>query len=117
MASRQVNLSQVSLKLILSFAVVFNFTLVFILPIASDDVFPIFRKQGCFKISSNPYYVPYGEFKHDILYSKLKQFGLRTSLITDPFLQCLEPHFLLLWGDNLFLNVYLLKSPLFLSIY
>ena len=110
LASRQVNLSQVSLKLILSFAVVFNFTLVFILPIASDDVFSyISESRVVSKYRSNPYYVPYDEFKHDILYSKIKTVWSKDVTNYGPLFTVFGTALSFIVGDNLFLNVYLFK--------
>lgn len=110
LASRQVRLSQVSPKLILSFAILFNLTLVFVLPVASDDVFSyISESRVVSKYRSNPYYVPYDEFKYDILYPKIKTVWSKDVTNYGPLFTAFGTILTFIGGDNLLLNVYLFK--------
>lgn len=111
LASRQISLFQVSPKLILGFAVLFNLTLVFILPVASDDVFSyISESRVVSKYRSNPYYIPYDEFKDDILYSKIKTVWSKDVTNYGPLFTVFGTALSFIGGDNLLLNVYLFKT-------
>lgn len=109
-ASMRINLFQISSKLIFGFAILFNLTLVLIPPIASDDVFSyISESRVVSKYRSNPYYVPYDEFKHDILYSKIKTVWSKDVTNYGPLFTAFGTIFTFVGGDNLLLNVYLFK--------
>ena len=109
-ASMKTNLFQISSKLILGFSVLFNLTLVLMLPIASDDVFSyISEGRVVSRYQSNPYYIPYDEFKHDILYSKIKTVWSKDATNYGPLFTVFGTILTFIGGDNLPLNVYLFK--------
>jgi len=109
--SMRINLSKISSKLIIGFAILFNLTLVLMPPIASDDVFSyISESRIVSKYRSNPYYIPYDEFKQDILYSKIKTVWSKDVTNYGPLFTTFGTILTFIGGDNLPLNVYLFKT-------
>ena len=110
-ASMKINLFRISSKLIFGFAILFNLTLVLMPPIASDDVFSyISEGRVISRYQSNPYYISYDEFKHDILYSKIKTVWSKDVTNYGPLFTVFGTILTFIGRDNLFLNVYLFKA-------
>ncbi|MCX6706398.1 MAG: glycosyltransferase family 39 protein [Candidatus Woesebacteria bacterium] len=110
LASKFEELKKVSYKLILFFAILFNFTIVCILPIASDDLFSYISVGRIIsKYHENPYVVSYDHFQNDILYPKIKTVWSQKTTAYGPVFPILDGILAFLGGDNLKLSIYLYK--------
>jgi hypothetical protein len=100
----------ISIKIIVSFAIIFNLSLIFIPPITSSDLYTyISRSRIVSEYHENPYLVPFSSFPNDELYSSLKTRWSNNTAIYGPLFTSVGSALTYIAGSNLFLNIFLFK--------
>ena len=110
--------SDVILKSILKFSVIFNFSLLFIWNVASDDLYThIQRGRMVAKYKANPYVETYDSYKFDEFYGRIKTIWSNELSIYGPSFTLLTAFISFITRDNLLVNILIFKSMYaFLSV-
>jgi len=103
-------INNVPIKHIVVFAVVFNFILLFVWPIASTDIFSYIYQSRVVSIhQANPYLVAYDSFTNDAFYDFIRNRWSSLPAIYGPAFFFIAVPFSYLAQNNIFLNMALFK--------
>lgn len=107
---KRIDFKKVEFKYIVSFAILFNLTLLFILPLSSNDLYTyVYRSRIASKYHQNPYLVAYDNFPDDEFYSQISNRWSGNTTVYGPFFLAIGIILSDVGGDNLLLNIFLIK--------
>lgn len=105
-----VSKNNIPTKTIILVAIIFNFTLLFLAPIASNDVYTyIYNSRIISAHNENPYTLAYNNFPDDLLYSSIKNPWSKNTNVYGPLFTSAGAVVTFIAKDSLFLSIFLFK--------